>query len=102
MGNRAVITTKENFENDGIGIYVHWNGDKNTVQMWLNTCAAKGYRKPEEDPYGWAYLCKEIADFFGNGRSVGIDRVKSLDYDNWDNGTYFIKDWKIVEQLKFH
>lgn len=26
MGNRAVITTEENFENNGIGIYLHWNG----------------------------------------------------------------------------
>ena len=31
MGNRAVITTKENFENNGVGIYVHWNGDIESI-----------------------------------------------------------------------
>ena len=96
MGNRAVITTKDNFFNNGIGIYVHWKGDRESVQRWLDLCSYKGYRKPEDDPYGWAYLCKEIADYFNDGMSVGMGVVSQLDCNNWDNGTWFIKDWKIV------
>lgn len=96
MGSRAVITTKENFLNKGIGIYVHYKGDPWSVQNWLDICKNKCYRKPEDDCYGWAYLCREIANYFGDGLSVGIDTVNHLDTDNWGYGTYFIEDWKIV------
>ena len=47
MGNRAVITTKENFENNGIGIYLHWNGGRDSVEGFLEYCRRKGYRSPE-------------------------------------------------------
>ena len=29
MGNRAVITTRENWRHCGVGIYLHWNGNVN-------------------------------------------------------------------------
>ena len=32
---------------------------------------------------------------------MGIDRVCNLDCDNWDNGVYLIKDWKIVGREYF-
>ena len=99
MGNRAVITTKENFDNDGIGIYLHWNGGVESVASFLKYCELKNYRKPEEDTYGWAYLTNVITNFFGSGLSCGVGRVSELDCDNWDNGTYFIKDWKIVGNM---
>ena len=101
MGNRAVITTKQNFENNGVGIYVHWNGGKDSVETFLTYCRLKGYRKPEEDNYGWARLCQVIGNFFGGDCSVGIDVVDRLDCDNYDNGVYFIEDWKIVGRKYF-
>lgn len=97
MGNRAVITTRENFENNGIGIYLHWNGGRDSVEAFLKYCEIRGYRAPNEDNYGWARLTQVIANFFGsNGLSVGIDTVNHLDCDNGDNGVYFIEGWKIV------
>ena len=96
MGNRAVITTKNNFENNGIGIYLHWNGGLDSVQAFLAYCKLKGYREPEKDNYGWAYLATTIGNFFGDGLSIGIDTVDQLDCDNWDNGVYFIEDWHVV------
>ena len=96
MSNKAVITTEENFYNNGIGIYVHACGDPDSVQYWLEICKRSGYRKPEEDSYGWAYLVATIANFFGSGISVGIDTVDNLDCNNGDNGVYFIRDWNIV------
>lgn len=101
MGNRAVITTKENFENDGIGIYLHWNGGKDSVKAFLKYCELKGYRKPTNDCYGWAYLCGVITNYFGNGLSCGIDKVSELDCDNGDNGTYIIDGWEIVDRKYF-
>lgn len=96
MGNRAVITTRKNFEHNGVGIYLHWNGGYDSVSAFLKYCELKGYRSPSEDNYGWARLCQVIANFFGGGLSVGIDTVSNLDCDNWDNGTYIIDGWKIV------
>lgn len=99
MGNRAVITTKKNFENDGVGIYLHWNGGRDSVEAFLAYCRMKGFRSPEEDCYGWAGLCNVISNFFGgDGLSIGIDRVSELDMDNYDNGVYIIEDWRIVDR----
>ena len=96
MGNRAVITTKENFENNGIGVYVHWNGGRDSVEAFLKYCDLKGYREPESDNYGWARLCQTIANYFSDGLSIGIDTIDHLDCDNGDNGVYLIEKWAIV------
>ena len=96
MGNRAVITT----ETKKIGVYVHWNGGRNSVDAFLAYCKAMKYREPENDCYGWARLVQTIANWFGSeGLSVGIDIYKNLDTDNGDNGIYVIKDWKIVKRI---
>ena len=101
MGNRAVITTKENFENNGVGVYVHWNGGRDSVEGFLTYCALKQYREPETDNYGWARLCQVIGNFFGGTCSIGIDTVNRLDCNNYDNGVYFIENWKIVGRKYF-
>ena len=92
MGNRAVITT----EDKQIGVYVHWNGGRDSIEAFLLYCKLKGYRAPENDCYGWARLCQVIGNFFGGEYSVGIDKYDRLDTDNGDNGTYIIKDWQII------
>ena len=98
MGNRAVITTRENFNNDGVGVYLHWNGGRDSVQAFLTYCKMKGYREPTSDNYGWARLCQVIGNFFGGSTSIGIDVCNNLDCDNWDNGTYIIDGWDIVDR----
>lgn len=98
MGNRAVITTKENFESNGVGVYLHWNGGYDSVSAFLKYCELKGYRTPDTDNYGWARLCQVIGNFFGGSTSVGIDTVDNLDCDNYDNGVYIIEGWKIVDR----
>lgn len=98
MGNRAVITT----EDKKIGVYVHWNGGRDSIEAFLKYCEQKGFRSPEVDNYGWARLCQVIANYFGgNGLSVGIDRYNCLDKNNGDNGVYIIRDWKIIDRLYF-
>ena len=102
MGNRAVITTKENFENNGVGVYVHWNGGRDSVEGFLKYCELRGFRSPDTDCYGWARLVQVIANFMGaDGLSVGIDTVDNLDCDNGDNGVYIIKGWQIVGREHF-
>ena len=102
MGNRAVITTDDNFANDGVGIYVHWNGGRDSVEAFLKYCELKGYRSPSDDCYGWARLAQVIGNFFGGELSVGIDTIWHLDRENGDNGVYIIKDWKIVDRYYFY
>ncbi len=101
MGNRAVITTRENWKNCGVGIYLHWNGGRDSVEAFLKYCELKGYRSPDEDCYGWARLCQVIGNYFGGALSVGIDTIWNLDRDNGDNGVYIIEGWKIVDRYHF-
>lgn len=92
MGNRAVITTRSK----KIGVYLHWNGGRDSVEAFLEYCKLQGYASPDKDHYGWSRLCQVIGNFFGGSSSLGIDEYHKLDTDNWDNGTYIIEDWKIV------
>ena len=100
MGNRAVITTRENFENNGVGIYLHWNGGRDSVEAFLRYAQL---RKLRPGSYGWARLCQIIGNFFEGNLSLGIDTVDRLDCDNWDNGVYLIDDqFNIVGREFFH
>ena len=48
MGNSAVITT----EAKKIGVYMHWYGDRDSVEALLQYCRILGVRKPENDRTG--------------------------------------------------
>lgn len=99
MGNRAVIAT----EDKDIGVYVHWNGGRESIDGFLAYCKFMKFRAPEDDEYGWARLVQTIANWFGpDGLSVGINVYDSLDTDNYDNGVYIISDWKVVDRLFNH
>lgn len=102
MGNRAVIATKESWKNGGVGIYLHWNGGRDSVEAFLKYCDLKGYRSPSDDCYGWARLCQVVGNFFGGSTSVGIDTLWHLDCDNYDNGVYIIDGWEIVDRAYFN
>lgn len=97
MGNRAIITTRKNFENNGVGVYLHWNGGRDSVEAFLKYCELRGFRAPENDCYGWARLCQVIGNFFGGDLSIGIGQMDELCSPEWcDNGAYIIENWKIV------
>lgn len=96
MGNRAIIASAIEREK-GVGIYVHWNGGVESIEAFLAYCEMKGFREPTGDDYGWAYLTTVIGNFFGDGLSLGVDVYSNLANGD-DNGTYYIKGWKIVER----
>jgi hypothetical protein len=97
MGNRAVITTAP-FDNSAIGIYVHWNGGRASVEGFLLACKELGYRSPGADRgYAMARLVGAVGVLFGGSLSLGLGTCKELDCDNGDNGVYLIGgDWEIV------
>lgn len=90
MGNRCVITT----EHKEIGLYLHWNGGRDSVEGFLEFCKRKGYPSPERDSYGWAQLTTVITNTLGT--NVDVNLYDYLDTDNHDNGVYIIKNWKII------
>lgn len=99
MGNRAVITTVKK----DLGVYLHWNGGRDSVEAFLRYCELRGFRCPEQDDYGWARLCQVVANFMGvNGLSVGImpyttdEEMVSCGYDN---GVYVIEGWRVVDRV---
>lgn len=98
MGNRAVITTAP-YKPGNIGVYVHWNGGRASIEGFLKAAKELGYRSPQHDnEYGFARLAQAIGLFFGADQdtSVGIGRCDHLDVRG-DNGTYLIGgDWEIV------
>lgn len=96
MGNRAIITTRER----KIGLYLHWNGGRDTVEPLLRYCELQGYRPPSSDNYGWARICQVVGNFFGGTLSVGIGPyTDDPSMDPGDNGIYVIEGWRIVERL---
>ena len=96
MGNREVITTVDR----KIGLYVHWNGGRDTIQPLLKYCELKGFRPPSSDSYGWARLCQVLGNFFGGTLCVGIGPYTTdRRMDPGDNGIYVIDGWNIVERL---
>ena len=97
MGNRAVITTRKR----DLGVYLHWNGGRDSVEAFLAYCELRGFRSPDADPYGWTRLCQVISNFMGaGGLSVGVSRYEGdARMDPGDNGIYVIEGWRIVERV---
>lgn len=97
MGNRAVITTPER----KIGLYLHWNGGRDTVEPLLKYCELQGYRPPSSDEYGWARIRQVMGNFFGGSTSLGIgEYTTDRRMDPGDNGIYVIESWRIADHLR--
>lgn len=96
MGNKAVITTRER----KVGIYLHWNGGRDTVEPLLRYCELQGYCPPSKDGYGWARLCQVLGNFLGGSGVLGIDAYTiDRQMNPGDNGIYIIEGWKIVDRI---
>tara|TARA_R100000008_G_C3451117_1_gene99411 strand:+ start:105 stop:512 length:408 start_codon:yes stop_codon:yes gene_type:complete len=101
MGNRAVIAfvnDKGKKDKNSVGIYLHWNGGRDSVEGFLKTAKDYGVRGYDQS-YAIARLTQIIANYFGGTLSIGVNTLKNLDCDNYDNGVYWIdKHFTIVER----
>lgn len=103
MGNRAVIALEAM---PTVGIYLHWNGSRDTVEAFLAETKRRGARSPASDTtYALARLvqtCADLATRGGSGGellSVGVGPMEDLDTDNGDNGVYWIGGgWEITRR----
>ena len=97
MGNRAVIAfVDDNGKQDknSAGIYLHWNGGRDSVEGFLQAAKDYGLRSGS---YGVARLTQIIGNCFPGTLSVGVDMLNKLDCDNYDNGVYWVdKEFNIV------
>ena len=92
MGNRAVIgfvNDKNEYDVNGVGIYLHWNGGRDSVEGFLQT--AKDYDL-RSGSYGLARLTQIICNCFPGTLSVGVATLDKLDCDNYDNGVYWVDE----------
>lgn len=98
MGNRAVITNQRK----KTGVYLHWNGGRDSVEAFLTYCDLYGYRDlTSDETYGFARLTQVISNFFGGTTSIGVGAYDELDTDNGDNGVYIVEGWNIVGREHF-
>ena len=121
MGNRAVVTFAsakevEQYYGKGkggidvsgftadhpnlVGVYLHWNGGKDSIVPFCRACKQIGFRCPTDDfSYGVARFVQLVANYFGGltDTSVGVNTLEHLDCDNYDNGVFVVgEDWEIV------
>ena len=118
MGNRAVVCFANEdevvpFRKDGVealhgfvavnhyrvGVYLHWNGGRDSIEAFCKACKDAGFRGPVSDDYGVARFVQTVCNFIGvdSGLSVGVNTLAHLDCDNGDNGVYVVDDdWQIV------
>lgn len=100
MSNSAVITTTKDFINDGIGLFIRWNGGRDSIEGFLKYCELKGYPSPEQHEDGWKGLIKVLTNFF-EGRDMCVDVLSELCIDCLEHGVYIIENWQIVGRA-FH
>jgi len=97
MGNRAVIAFVDDNgvqDKNSVGIYLHWNGGRDSVEGFLQAAKDYGLRSGS---YGVARLTQIIGNCFPGTLSVGVDMMNKLDCDNYDNGVYWVdKEFNIV------
>lgn len=81
-----------------VGVYLHWNGWRDSIEAFLGACKELGYRDGASDNYGIARFTQTVCNFFGSdGLSCGVDKLEHLDTDNYDNGVYVVGDnWEII------
>lgn len=94
MGNRAVIRAEGNCNK---GVYLHWNGGRDSIEAFLKYCELRGFREFDDD-YGMARFCQVVGNFFGGGLSLGITECTG---GCGDNGVYVVKGWEIVGREDF-
>ena len=92
MGNRAFIK----FYGQRTGVYLHWNGGRDSVEPMLEYCRLRGFRFND---YGVARFCQVVGNWCGGDLSIGVWSTVGCfnrDLDPGDNGIYIVKDWKII------
>ena len=90
MGNRAVITFDKALKPEQFGIYLHWNGGRDSVQAFCDATRELMKERGADSCYAPARMIQAIGNFMGGVHSLGIGALSTLDTDNGDNGVYVV------------
>ena len=89
MGNRAVVTFETKPTSNSVGVYLHWNGGKESIVPFVKALDRYGVRDGQDGTYQLARFIQLIGNFFGGTLSLGVGNLRKLDI-NGDNGLYVV------------
>lgn len=89
MGNRAVIAFDE-YSDNAIGIYLHWNGGRDSVEGFLQAAREQMAGRLGDAVYGRARLVQVIGTYLSGNLSFGLGKCKNLDCNNGDHGVFIV------------
>ena len=90
MSNSGIVQFKNNNE---YGVYLHWNGGRDSIEAFLKYCKLKGYSNND--------ICRFIqvvSNYFGGGNTIYLEPINKV---NADNGIYIVDNWEIIGRKKY-
>jgi hypothetical protein len=98
MGNRAVIAFDKFDQDNGQGVYLHWNGGRDSIESFLMFVRAE---TPMIEEKGLDKLLLALNVFGVSASGVELEPLSRLDCDNYDNGVYVVdtNTWEIIDRV---
>lgn len=90
MGNRAQIHFKLSNEIQPVGIYLHWNGGRDSIEGFLKAARELSINSRAGD-YAITRFSQMISNYFGGLTSIQVDIFKNLPGAS-DNGVYIVDE----------
>ena len=99
MGNRAVIAFDKFDTENGKGVYLHWNGGRDSVESFLEFVRTDNTASIQET--GVDKLLLALNAFGLSVHEVTVEPLGRLDCDNYDNGVYVVdtQSWVITDRV---
>lgn len=99
MGNRAVIALDKFDAENGQGVYLHWNGGRDSIESFLEFVRIDHTAFIQETGVDKLLLALNAFGFSDN--KVTVEPLGRLDCDNYDNGVYVVdtQRWVITDRV---
>lgn len=91
MSNSGVIQFKDNNE---YGVYLHWNGGRDSIEAFLKYCKLKGYTNND-----MCRFIQTVSNYFGGGNSIYLEPINKI---SADHGIYIVDNWEIIGRKNFN
>lgn len=89
MSNSCFVKFKG--DNHDLGIYLHWNGGRDSIEAFCE------YGKLKKYNCNMINFITIVKNFFGGDSSIYLEKYNY----HTDNGTYVLKDWNIIDRKNF-
>ena len=91
MSNSGVIQFK-GF--DEYGVYLHWNGGRDSIEAFLKYCKLKGYMNNDIPRF-----IQIVSNYFGGNNSIYLENINKI---SSDHGIYIVDNWEIIGRKDFN